>query len=205
MTFTASETGKQCDFNARRTSKSWENLNVEIFLSSLPRCWDWKIEREGKSASLTSKLRIVKWNYWNVIEFYDILPHHIYPSSEFIFSTLHPSRPSDSLALSTQFGFHNMFTRRSSLSPKWYSRVNRQKEFPLMSSHSSGIHSLHEPCVLVDEPRFTQHISGSIFQLVFMVGLVLNDDDRRERGNREEKNLIKLQITWHIGLCFRGW
>lgn len=44
-------------------------------------------------------------------------------------------------------------------------RVYGQQEFPLMGPHASGIDALHQAGVLVDQPRFPQHVRRGVLQL----------------------------------------
>lgn len=45
-------------------------------------------------------------------------------------------------------------------------RVNGQQELSLMSSNSSRIYSLHQPCVFINQPRLTKHVCCCILQLI---------------------------------------
>lgn len=44
-------------------------------------------------------------------------------------------------------------------------RVYGQQEFSLMGPHASGIDALHQAGVLVNQPRFPQHVRRGVLQL----------------------------------------
>lgn len=50
-----------------------------------------------------------------------------------------------------------------------------------MSAHTAGVHSLHKPCMFVDQPRLAENIGGCIFELA-------NHYEVRKFMNPETKN-----------------